>query len=320
MQLNIFKKSALAQLQADIQLNMGRYSENEEWIDEYFAERIEGQYYRSTGMAVADIDLKIGGPETDADNAIILYEALKDTLNPRIASDLRLWAYLTHKDFYKYMVTRWQIAKPDPTDESEEGASKTKKIYDRINNRYFFGASNGKAFVRQGISRLYWSAYLTYDPSNSDPYEMTRYFLDKQDCFVASTERTLARNHSFLIEALRVLKDKGDINRLDTRAYFAEVNKACGIEILDSLSKTNAYDLCEKSLEYVMNLPAVANGSKIKAMDLGSGKIIGFTENEKGTYLGKTLIRTSPKNIKGLRLGNRFTSDKNRFKLMDIAN
>lgn len=320
MQLNIMKTKSLEQLKSDIADNIEKYAEGHSWIDNYFVEKGVENYYRPTGIAIPDIELKLGGPETDAENAAALYEALRETLNPRLASDLRLWAYWTHKDFYTYMVNRWPIDISDATDEGEEGASGKQKQYSRINTRYFFGASNGKAFVRQGIARLYWSAMLTYDESNSDPYAMTEYFLSKQDCFVAATERTLARNKTFLLGALKVLKDNGDINRADTRAYFAEINRTCGIEVLDALSSENAYDLCKRCLDYVMSLPSIAKGSKIKVKNVDSGQIIPLTVAEKGTYLGKSLIKTSPKSICGMKPGNRFTSGKTRYKVVSVDN
>ena len=261
MQLYILKKKALEDLKSDISANMEKYADAKEntdvhpWIDDYF-EKKEGEnysYYRPTGLAVPDVELKLGGAETDAENAILLYDALRGELNLRRASDLRLWAYLTHKVFYAYMVKRWAITLSDVTDENTRGASSKQKLYGKINSRYFFGASNGKAFVRQGISRLFWGAMLTYDENNSDPYEMTKYIFEDQDRFVATTERTLARNKIFLIQALKVLKENGQINRQDTRAYFAEINRSCGIEVLDALSKENAHDLCEKCLEYVLS-------------------------------------------------------------------
>ena len=319
MQLNILKRNSLEQLQADISDNIEKYVSDIPWIDQYFADKSMVHYYRSTGIAVPDFELEVGGPETDAGNAAIMYDALKDILNPRLASDLRLWAYLTHKDFYTYMVHRWPIEVQDETDEIDEDASNSKKIYSRINTRYFFGASNGKAFVRQGIARLYWSAFLTYDQSNSNHYELTGDFLEKQDCFVAATERTLARNKTFLLSALRVLKEYGNINRADTRAYFAEINRACGIELLDSLSAENAYDLCKRCLDYVMSLPPVKLGSKVKVKEIESGKTVILTASDKGAYLGKTLLLTSPKSIKGLKPGNRFLYGKKKIKVKVIG-
>lgn len=320
MQLNILKTKALEQLKSDISYNIEKYADEHQWIDEYFSEKEMENYYRPTGLAVPDVELKVGGPETDAENAAALYETLKDVLNPRLASDLRLWAYLTHKEFYTYMVKRWPIEISDVTDENDEGDSGKQKQYSRINTRYFFGASNGKAFVRQGIARLYWSAMLTYDENNSDPYEMTEYFLGKQDCFVAATERTLARNKIFLLQALKVLKKYGEINRTDTRAYFAEINRTCGIEVLDALSESNAYDLCARCLDYVVSLPAIKVGSKIKVQNIETGQIIPLTFATDGTHLGKSLVKTSPKSIRGLKPGNQFIYGKTKVKVVSVDN
>ena len=103
----------------------------------------------------------------------------------------------------------WAI---DETDDEEAETEKNKrttveKAISRVGTRYFFKASKGKAFVRQGIARLYWSAYLTYDESNpsGNPYEYTEYFFSKQDIFTSITERSYARNKVLLLAALRKL-------------------------------------------------------------------------------------------------------------------
>lgn len=325
MQLNILTKNAYVMLTEDLNVNIEKYAESEVWIDEYFSSKSMDRYYRFTGISVPDFELEIGGPETDADNARILYEALKDTLNPRIASDARLWLYLTHKTFYSYMVRRWPVQNTDGTEESEKNeksVSRKQKIYNKINERYFFGSSNGKAFVRQGIARLYWSAALTYDENNSDPYEMTRFLLNNQDLLVATTERSLARNKNFLLAVLKVLRDYGPLNRADIRAYLAEVNRACGTGILDALSSDHAYELCEQCLNYVMSLPAVKKGSRIKGKNLEDGDIITLNAASKGVYSGDVLMQTSPKSIIGLRTGKRFSygKHKTKVKIIEVQN
>ena len=89
-----------------------------------------------TGIEVDDYQLISGGPETDFSNAKILYEALQGHINLVQASDLRLWAYMAHKQHWDYMHTRWGIDLPDDKDEAEE--NETKKIFDRQSNRSYW--------------------------------------------------------------------------------------------------------------------------------------------------------------------------------------
>lgn len=247
MIINFMKNDALDMLDSDISKNIAYYNSKEKWIDRYFEEKGYGNYSFSTGIMVPDVELTIGNSKTDYKNAVKLYESFKRQLNPVQASDLRLWSYLSHNTYWDYMRTRWAIDMASEEDEDDAGKD---KIVSRIGSRYFFKASKGKAFVRQGIARLYWSAYLTYDESNPDnPYEMTEYFLSKQDIFTVSTERSLARDKELLLAALKVLKQNGDLKRAEIRSYFLNLNQAGGVVVFDSLSKEDALELAKRTLD-----------------------------------------------------------------------
>ena len=250
MILNFMKNAALDALDADIPNNVSRYSSTEKWIDEYFEEKGIGKYAFSTGIAVPDVSLIVGDSSSDFENSKSLYEAFKDSLSPVQASDLRLWAYLAHNTYWEYMRKRWAIDVVPDDDDEDAGAN---KLVSRIGSRYFFKASKGKAFVRQGIARLYWGAYLTYDETNSNPYEITEYFFSKQDIFAVSTEHALARHKALLIGALKALKEYGELKRKDIRRFFVTLNQAGGIIVFDSLTMDSAYDLAQNVLSEIMS-------------------------------------------------------------------
>lgn len=256
MIINFMKNSALDTLTADISNNVSKYNSNERWIDDYFEERGMGNYSFSTGIAVPDVDLIVGDSSTDFENSKRIYEAYKGNINPIQASDLRLWAYLAHNTYWEYMRTRWAINIESEEDDEDTGSD---KLVARIGSRYFFKASKGKAFVRQGIARLYWAAYLTYDETNvANPYEMTEYFFSKQDIFTVSTEHALARNKALLIGALKALKEHGELKRQEIRRFFVKLNQAGGIVVFDSLTIESAYELSQSVIAEVL---AENNGS-----------------------------------------------------------
>ena len=246
MILNYMKNVTLDTLEADIQNNVSRYNSKDKWIDSYFEEKGIGKYAFSSGIAVPDVNLIAGDSSTDFVNSKNLFEAFKVSLSPIQASDLRLWAYLAHDTYWEYMRKRWAIDVVSDDDDEDTG---TNKMIARIGSRYFFKASKGKAFVRQGIARLYWGAYLTYDETNTkDPYEITEYFFSKQDIFAVSTEHALARNKALLIGALKALKNYGELKRKDVRKFFVKLNQAGGIVVFDSLTIEDAYRLAQRIL------------------------------------------------------------------------
>ena len=235
MKIYFMKQKALDSLQAEVADNLNKYQSSSFWMDEHFINQNMPKYYFDTGIEVADYQLISGGPETDFQNAKIVFEAFKNKLNPVQASDLRLWAYLAHVQHWEYMSHRWKIDIPD--EEDDEGSEERKKsprekMIDRVKTRYFFGDSRGKAFVRQGIARLYWSAYLS-----------------------SITERSYARNKILTLATLKELKKHPELSRQDIRLFLAKLNQSGAITVLDFLNPEQAGQLCEKLMAEVIQIP-----------------------------------------------------------------
>ena len=313
MKVYFMKQKALDSLQKDAPENLHNYESESSWIDQYFIDKDAPNYCFDTGIEVDDYQLIKGGPENDFKNAKILFEVFKGKLNPLQASDLRLWAYLAHAQHWDYMYSRWKIDAPDDEDdedERDEGKKSPKdKAVSRIQTRYFFGASRGKAFVRQGIARLYWGAYLTYDEDNErgNPYELTEYFFNKQDVFTSITERSYARNKTFVLAALRELKKHPELSREEIRLYLAKLNQAGAITVLDFLSKEQAGAMCASIMDDISRVPVLKDGSIFKAYNNLTGKAFGVPLKIVGgkcTALGKS-IKTKPQILSGKKEGSK---------------
>lgn len=146
--------------------------------------RIKNQLYKETGLSRycgecflveedaivkipgvynAHVDLVISNPSKlaadDFDNAVKFFKAYK-SLSPIVAAQESFWAYLTHVEYFDYVKTRWQIT------DSTSVAS----IID-----HFFVTSMLK-IARNGLARLWWPVFLTYDETNNDPYHLTKIF------------------------------------------------------------------------------------------------------------------------------------------------
>lgn len=330
MKVYFLKQKALDTLEKDIAENIEKYQGTEQWAESYFISKDMPNYYFDTEIEVPDYQLIIGGPETDFQNAKILYEAFSQSINPVQASDLRLWAYLAHIQHWDYMNTRWKIDAPDEEDEEaddaqgeeqgEEKKTSANKTLDRIGYRYFFKASRGKAFVRQGISRLFWSAYLTYDADNENPYEYTEYFFSKQDIFTSITERSYARNKILVLAALKELKAHPELGRTEIRLFLAKLNQAGAIKVLDFLDKGQAEELCAEVMTEVINVKMLQEGSRFKAFDNLTGKKYGpnlSIIDGKVIAVGK-IINTKPQNLIGKKEGTQFVIAGRKYVIKDI--
>ena len=109
--------------------------------------------------------------------------------------------------------------------------------------------------IRNGIARLWWYGYLTYDKEREDPYELTYFLLSNQNIAQALLERNLGNNKKWLInmlDVLRKLKEEYPLimhsNNIKLLAKY--INISGGITVLDCLDK----DATEKFVrEWIKN-------------------------------------------------------------------
>lgn len=326
MKVYYMKEKALDSLQKDVGVNLEKYQSGTRWIDQYFTEKETPKYYFDTGIEVPDYELVIGGPETDFQNAKILFEAFKGKLNPVQASDLRLWAYLAHAQHWDYMCNRWKINVPDEDEGPDDGKkSPREKALERVKNRYFFNYGLGKDYVRQGIARLYWSVYLTYDEGNENPYEYTELLFTKQDVLVNIGERSYGRNRTIALAAMKELKKHPNLSREDTRLYFAKLNQAGAITVLDFLGEEQAAQLCKKIMDEVQQIPSLQEGSTFQLYNDTTGKAYEHTlKIVRGKMVNPNKpwpinqVTTKPKSLLGKKEGSKVEISEKEYTIKEI--
>lgn len=134
----------------------------------------------------------------DAENAILIHQYLRD-LTPLMASDRRLWVYMTHDPFFNYCQQRFPFS----------GSGKNES---NIIDHWFFGRGGLR---RNAISRLWWAGHLTWAPwkqssklaefEKEDEYYYTRVLLKNQQIYQDIIERSFGSALSVRIAALDVL-------------------------------------------------------------------------------------------------------------------
>ncbi|PST48885.1 hypothetical protein COO72_05085 [Bifidobacterium callitrichos] len=119
-----------------------------------------------------------GGPARDGDNAISLYEAV-GPIDRANAAMPGLWTYMAFTTCRAYMTERWPL--------KEDGNWKN-----TVQSRWLLPRTTSRSrLVRQGLSRLWWGAELTYDGTLShtlsarkhDPYAYTRLVFAYQNLY-----------------------------------------------------------------------------------------------------------------------------------------
>ena len=243
MKLRLLNNSTLQTLKRDIHSNLIHYQHEDcRWIETYLQEK--GSTFVSK-IDDADVDLLIPSDEDrkeyDGINAARIHAAFPG-ITAAIATDERLWATLCHGKFYSFMKARWPI----------ETIQRTQTLDGIVLQRYFFFRNDPrKSLERNGLSRLWLSADMTYDPDRENPYELTNVMLQNTNFVFHLFGRKFSSNKTILqgtLEAILLLeKEYGKpVSKMPITEYGRRLNLIGGASLLDLWSKEdaikNAYD------------------------------------------------------------------------------
>ena len=198
---------------------------------------------RDSSIEVEDFsfDMSQDNPvATDIENIRRVYNHMKGLSESR-ASDERIWVAFTLHQGLDYMRYRWM-----PKDDGDK--------FDRF---FFKNSRNGhskRPLFRNGIARLWWIGYHTYDPKRTNPYELTEFVCRDQDYINNLLDIGFASNATISKAVLGALLDAEKngvtINRDLVRAISQYVNLLGGIYILDCLSYDEIYSKIKEKIGF----------------------------------------------------------------------
>ena len=171
MVIHFLKDDCLTALKTNIAGNIKHYSDpTNDWVYEFFDGEnpfLEYKFQIDDFQFDTELSEEHDLSKQDVENVIRLYSAMKN-LTETQATDERLWAGLTHGDFWEYMQHRWNGRKGN-------GSATT-----LTQSRYFYRSSEvgRRALFTNSLARLWWIGKLTYDSTRKDPFELTRYMND----------------------------------------------------------------------------------------------------------------------------------------------
>lgn len=180
----------------------------------------------------------------DFENSKIIYDNLK-FITPLTANHEPLWSTLTHTVGWNYMQSRWPI---------DENHDEDKQI-NNILSHYFFRGPHPK--TRNGLARLWWFAYVSFDSSLDDPYKYTYQLINigGQDLARLIIEsNTISRNKYILqsiLDKMTEIKERTpSFNIRDLTRYVARsLNLVGSITVLDFLNREECYNLIESMVD-----------------------------------------------------------------------
>ena len=226
MKLKYFTSSFENELILKIKDNFEKYqNEDDPWVDKFCPRN-----KISLDCGIDAVLPKLIYPESrtdlhDAENVKKIYLNLK-SLNVQQAMDGRLWSYLCHITYWKYMKKRWRAVS-----------------INQVHDRYFIRSKNSsRPLIHNGISRLWWFGHLTFDDSLDDPFELTNIMLEYQEIQAALLERSFGKIPSVRKAFLEIMKN--NLKLLKTKSanpiikdLGAFLNKIGGVSFLAFLSK-----------------------------------------------------------------------------------
>lgn len=259
MQIKYLRLAHLAQLKADIKYNLASYNSNDTpWLEAYFGS--ESWSLDSKIKVATQLELKLpeGKDLKDIENVRILYSALH-SLDIRQATDERLWAYMTHISHWGYMRRRWSVESRLKSFDDESRATASAVSY--VRERYFFMPNRDRALVRNGLARLWWYGYSSFDQSRDDPFELTSILLETLDIAQSLLERSFSRNQNVVHAVLRGLKRCRDAklpytDREKFREAMRQLNRAGGFTVIDALPERKIEDMVYRVISEEVSMAA----------------------------------------------------------------
>ncbi len=174
-------------------------------------------------------DLTLGvSVKDDCQNSIEIFKQLR-LLDKVQANDKRLWVSLTHSRFYNYVWQRWNFGLGEISES-------------KIKDRYHFEGSGINARTGNAISRLWWTAKVTYDKERDDEFELTRVIWEKQDLWTGLMERSFSTYPNVVQGFLEFYKLNKQLKEDEIRFMQRGLNAIGGVKMLPLLSKQEIID------------------------------------------------------------------------------
>jgi len=241
------KETAMNDLRINVVANKGRYHLFDPWLEVYF----KGASWCLQSNIRIESEIELVQPKSptehyDLENTKIVYSAFKH-LTVTQATEERLWTYLSHTTFWKYMRMRWPV----------EDYTENERFVDNMRERYFFMSQRDRALIRNGIARLWWYGYVSYDESRADPFELTRILLKNLDIAESLLGRSFSRNRTLTMTVLQVLeelekKSKPFFHREKFRTLMKHINQIGGVTVLDVLDSPDIERVVIRKIEQLI--------------------------------------------------------------------
>ena len=248
MILKMYTDYLLNELKTNRKINISKYDESDKFVTSLIENYDMELYNLEKEVEFPELDASIANKdngkkqwEIDFQNCVKLHKEfiLKYNIPLGVLSDERFIAYLTHDVYYSYMQQRWPV----------------KGKESRLLQKYFL-PSGQQAFTRNLLLKFFWYAYITYDVSADDPYELTRIAFEYADPVNQIMERKYGCNQKIVHCALKAIKNIGskELNKKRT-IYGKTINNILSLYALDVYREEELVLLFENEINGIISSP-----------------------------------------------------------------
>lgn len=192
-------------------------------------------------------------------------------MTPRLASDWRLFAYLSHCYLHSYGIARWPLPKTGDT-------------APHIRLHWFSYSSFRDVYERNIAGRTWWIAHVAVTvAANSggafSEIQALEKFAEMPESYHRTMQFAVLRNSILRAECIRALLNEAHgISREGYRKILGDLNREGGARLLDSLGRPMMRELVLRSANQQMSIPKyvpdrknLKNKKKLKVLSLGAG-------------------------------------------------
>lgn len=199
---------------------------------------INGEVYVTKKYEIEDLVLKVPKDSKDRDtdiyNSILLYERL-NSLPLYVLTDERFWSWINFEKGYSVALKYMPI---------NEGNSVFK-------DHWLFTQGNRRGLFFGVLSRCYFRVALTKDESLPDPYELTKFVIEKPERFRNLSWRSFSSEKKIVLGTLKAEKQVLEEMKMEERTeYFTELAKDISqlgsVMLLDAMSEKDIEDFIYK--------------------------------------------------------------------------
>lgn len=186
MKIKIMTYQALETLKNNVKSEVSLYTDGN---SDRLLKTLDEKPLVDTGISCAKLTLKVSSAQTDDfENVKKMYGTLKEVISPAMASDERLWAGMSMgSNCWQYINARW---KKDRWNENT------------IKDHFYFAHGGRRSLTRNGLARLWWIGFLTYDSQGTDHWHYTKFACTYQRFIVDVLERNTGNSKKLIFSCI----------------------------------------------------------------------------------------------------------------------